>query len=77
MPAASLANESMQASRQWTELRLEANEPHCLAARQDCVLLGVAAMLELSDAKEVTYYSGNQRLRIRPPNGRVVLGLYA
>lgn len=43
----------MQASRQWTEIRADANGPEALLARQNCMVLGIAATLELHDSKEV------------------------
>ena len=46
----------MKASRQWTEIRAGANEPEALLARQNCIVLGIAATLELHDAKEVLLF---------------------
>lgn len=42
-----------QASRQWAELRSDANGSEALVARHNCMMLGVAAALELCDSKNV------------------------
>lgn len=56
-----------QASRQWTEIRADANGPRALLARQNCMVLGIAATLELHDSKEVLIAARNYASNQSPP----------
>lgn len=45
-----------QASRNWTELRSDANVAEAVLARQNCMVLSISATLELyDDAKAVSF----------------------
>lgn len=57
-PPSSLLCDHSQASRDWTELRSDANAADALLARQNCMVLSISATLELYDAKSVSFFQG-------------------
>lgn len=50
-----------QASRNWTEIGSDANMEDALLRRQNCMVLSIAATLELYDSKPVSFSIGHCR----------------